>query len=86
MGCVVHGPLHQLTERERIVGATVLELGAGMGLCGLLAANMGAHEVIITDCSYPGLKVCVIQGMQFWFVLSNFEIDPFTLVVRKDGE
>lgn len=40
----------------RIAGAKVLELGAGTGLCGLLAADMGARQVVITDCSYLALK------------------------------
>lgn len=47
----------QIRERDRLQGRTVLELGAGMGLCGLLVSKLGALEVVITDCHYPGLKV-----------------------------
>mmetsp|Transcript_27786 Transcript_27786/g.52590 ORF Transcript_27786/g.52590 Transcript_27786/m.52590 type:complete len:314 (-) Transcript_27786:255-1196(-) len=46
-----------IRERDRLQGRTVLELGAGMGLCGLLVSKLGALEVVITDCHYPGLKV-----------------------------
>ena len=37
---------------EMVAGATVLELGAGMGACGLYAAALGASRVLLTDLAY----------------------------------
>jgi predicted nicotinamide N-methyase len=38
-----------MNHREMLQGCTVLELGAGCGLPGLVAATAGAKEVILTD-------------------------------------
>jgi predicted nicotinamide N-methyase len=35
---------------ETVMGKTVLELGAGLGLPGLLAGKLGASRVCLTDC------------------------------------
>lgn len=45
-----------MNQAARIKDAKVIELGAGTGLCGLLAACLGAREVVLTDCSYESLK------------------------------
>ena len=37
-----------------LAGCTILEIGAGTGLCSLAAASMGAAEVVATDAS-PGV-------------------------------
>jgi len=37
-------------------GKSVLELGAGVGICGILASQLGAKQVILTDCCYTSLK------------------------------
>lgn len=41
-------PLPPATPRHRYTGMTVIELGSGPGLAGLLAAKLGA-QVVITD-------------------------------------
>jgi len=43
--------------KHRIAGANVLELGTGRGLCGLLAVELGARQMVFTDCSWTCLKV-----------------------------
>lgn len=38
-----------LEHRQELEGLTVVELGAGAGLCGILASRLGTANVIITD-------------------------------------
>jgi len=45
-----------LAECELVDKMRVLELGCGVGLCGLLASMLGASSVVLTDCSWDGLK------------------------------
>ncbi|GAA6007063.1 uncharacterized protein JCM10292_003446 [Rhodotorula paludigena] len=45
-----------LTERRLVVeGGGVLELGAGAGIPGLVAARMGAERVVLSDYDDPGI-------------------------------
>ncbi|CAB9507428.1 lysine methyltransferase METTL21A [Seminavis robusta] len=37
------------SAQEHIVGRQVLELGAGLGLCGIVAFHLGASHVVLTD-------------------------------------
>ena len=49
---------HELTERaSSITGKSVLELGAGLGLSGVVAASLGAH-VVQTDHDASALEAC----------------------------
>lgn len=41
---------------EMIVGKKVLELGAGLGLCGIVAHHLGAKRVVITDGETHALR------------------------------
>ncbi|KAI9727690.1 MAG: hypothetical protein M1828_005918 [Chrysothrix sp. TS-e1954] len=42
-------------SRWSVVDETVLELGAGVGLCGIISALSGAKEVVISD--YPATEI-----------------------------
>ena len=42
--------------RDTIVGSDVLELGSGVGLCGIFAAKLGAASVTLTDFEEPLLR------------------------------
>lgn len=45
-----------LAEAELVKEMHVLELGCGVGLCGILVSLLGASHVALTDCSWDGLK------------------------------
>ena len=51
---------HELARRD-LTGARVLELGAGTGLPGIVAASRGAH-VVQTDRQKAVLHVCKLNG------------------------
>lgn len=55
---------HELADRaDQLRGKTVLELGAGTGLPGLVAAHVGA-SVVQTDYQYDALSVCALNGQR----------------------
>ena len=43
---------------DAVQGASVLELGAGTGACGLFAAGLGASRVVLTDAFADSLSLC----------------------------
>ena len=55
---------HELAARgeEAFAGKTVLELGAGTGLPGIVAASLGAARVVQTDRDESALAVCRRNG------------------------
>jgi predicted nicotinamide N-methyase len=64
---VWRGALSLCEELERrpalVAGRRVLELGAGCGLVGLLAARLGAASVVLTD-SVPALLQCCVENAE----------------------
>lgn len=56
VGALVWGACNLFCERllavapQLVHGRQMLEVGAGCGLCGLLAARLGAERVVLTDC------------------------------------
>ena len=54
---------HEVASRaEEMRGASVLELGAGTGLPGIVAASLGAGRVVQTDRQALALSVCQRNG------------------------
>lgn len=51
-------------EQGELIGCRVLELGAGTGLPGIVAATLGAAEVIQTDYADTALTLCRRNGQQ----------------------
>lgn len=47
--------------RDTLPGSTILELGAGVGLPGLLAAKLGANVILSDSSEFPG----VLENLQF---------------------
>lgn len=55
---VAHSLCSMLVEKPALVQhKTVLEIGAGTGLCGILAAKLGAAQVTLTDYEGPVLRL-----------------------------
>lgn len=50
-GIVLCQWLHSSNCSVQIQGATILELGSGLGLCGIVCAHLGAKQVFCTDVS-----------------------------------
>merc|ERR1712224_355564 len=46
-----------MENSEVVIGKDVLEVGAGPGLVGLLAAAMSARRVVLTDCNQEVLQL-----------------------------
>jgi len=44
-----------LADVVSLQGKRVLEIGAGVGLTGLLASKLGPRQIVMTDCSYESL-------------------------------
>ncbi|POM69922.1 Hypothetical protein PHPALM_13744 [Phytophthora palmivora] len=52
VGALVLCEFLEAHDQEVVQGRDVIELGAGCGLCGLVAATLGAKTVVLTD-EYP---------------------------------
>jgi len=65
-----------MAQSELVDKMRVLELGCGVGLCGILASLLGSKHVVLTDCSWDGLKALLsnvngarsapMQGSECW--------------------
>ena len=67
LGCRVWGASELLarfivSERQLVMGASVLELGAGVGLVGLTASQLGAKLTVLTEAPLPALLDCLAAG------------------------
>uniref|UniRef100_M4BWX7 Methyltransferase small domain-containing protein n=1 Tax=Hyaloperonospora arabidopsidis (strain Emoy2) TaxID=559515 RepID=M4BWX7_HYAAE len=53
-------------DHDVVIGRDVIELGAGCGLCGLVAASLGANTVVLTD-EYPDLlEINITKNRHLW--------------------
>ena len=67
---------HEIMERPAlIVGKSVLELGAGLGLCGVVAAQLGG-KVVQTDHDASALVACARTA----------ELNGVTGITREPGD
>ena len=67
-------------DQDVVKGKSVLELGSGPGLCGFMAANLGAKEVILTDYKTQVMQLIAqnikhVQSQNVKAHMSHAELD-----------
>ncbi|POM64969.1 Hypothetical protein PHPALM_19424 [Phytophthora palmivora] len=80
VGALVLCEFLEAHDQEVVQGRDVIELGAGCGLCGLVAATLGAKTVVLTD-EYPDLLAKnIAKNQHLW---DNRETDDGLPVVSS---
>ncbi|CAH0479959.1 unnamed protein product [Peronospora belbahrii] len=70
-GAIVLCEFLEAHDQDVVLGRDVIELGAGCGLCGLVAASLGAKTAFLTD-EYPDLLARnIARNRHLWEEMEN---------------